>query len=150
MELDWDGSAGGGSVEHLYGANNVETEEDYQNLKGKRQHCICNKYNFESQHWRRLSSRVRPTSGLIGGGELCGWLATVGLIRTKTNITTPKPAIDGHHSPAHLCQRRQAIIELSVLAKLSTITVLSGFPPRFVIVAHTQTPNQDHLRRIFL
>ena len=27
---------------------------------------------------------------------------------------------------------------------------LSGFPPRFVIVAHTQTPNQDHLRRIFL
>ena len=79
------------------------------------------------------------------------WLAaTAGLIRTKTNITTPKPAIDGQQCPAPLCQRRQAIIELSVLAKLSTITVLSGFPPRFVIVAHTQPPNQDHLRRIFL
>ena len=44
--------------------------------------------------------------------------------------------------------RRQVIIELSVLAKLSPITVLSGFPPGFVIVAHTQSPNQDHLRRV--
>ena len=100
------------------------------------------KFILKSAHWRRSSS-----TGLRLNKQGAPWLVVVGWLEQKQTSQHQHPQLMAPWlRPQN--HRRQVIIELSVLAKLSPITVLSGFPPGFVIVAHTQSPNQDHLRRV--
>ena len=100
------------------------------------------KFILKSAHWRRSSS-----TGLRLNKQGAPWLVVVGWLEQKQTSQHQHPQLMAPW-PRPQNHRRQVIIELSVLAKLSPITVLSGFPPGFVIVAHTQSPNQDHLRRV--